>query len=720
MKNVVIGLLVVIVAILAVLLGIEYKRHPEDFRLLRPDELLPGPQPVATDSAGGRSTAELPQTAANVFKEMDGGIELTEDEIKGRNTWILWTAGSEQLWDHLAGHSYGIVDLLKTLDSRKRPSRFKELGLINEPGMKPAARPDQYGLWLDERDGPEPEGIDPKVYGRSSGVFGLRIYTNPAFDEQARKNWDPQKYYSDPSYYNDAKLVRPYRVGMTCGLCHVAPHPLYPPDDPEAPQYKNLASAIGNQYFREGLVFAYNLKPGSFLWEIINSQPAGTSDTSRIATDHINNPGAMNAIFSLDARLSAAHEEHLSGGALNLPGGDHRLVPHILKDGADSCGVPSATIRVFINIGLFHQQWFQCHNPLVGLFPQKPFEIWKAQQNSVYWRATEERLDNIANFFKKIKPMRLEDAPGGKEFLTKDDAVMKRGKLMFAENCARCHSSKQPPADVTGAAAREWFRKEVEKPDFLDNNFLSDEVRYPVTEIRTNAARALGTNAMRGHVWDNFSSETYKTLPSVGEIQTYNPADPGTPFRFTAPEGGPGYYRPPSLISIWATAPFFHNNCLGEPSSDPSVKGRMKAFNDAAEKLLWPEKRLGPKSIWKTTQESFLEIPLTVLPKELHALCEKDVLKIGPIPAGTPINLLANLEPKLEDWVRLIPEAKAWWLAQKLNPDSDATKQLTKKMVGDLLKASKCPDLIEDRGHEYGKELPDADKRALIEYLKTL
>jgi hypothetical protein len=28
--------------------------------------------------------------------------------------------------------------------------------------------------------------------------------------------------------------------------------------------------------------------------------------------------------------------------------------------------------------------------------------------------------------------------------------------------------------------------------------------------------------------------------------------------------------------------------------------------------------------------------------------------------------------------------------------------------------------LIEDRGHYFGTELADADKRALIEYLKTL
>jgi hypothetical protein len=34
--------------------------------------------------------------------------------------------------------------------------------------------------------------------------------------------------------------------------------------------------------------------------------------------------------------------------------------------------------------------------------------------------------------------------------------------------------------------------------------------------------------------------------------------------------------------------------------------------------------------------------------------------------------------------------------------------------------ASTCPDLIEDRGHVFGANLPDADKRALIEFLKTL
>jgi hypothetical protein len=40
--------------------------------------------------------------------------------------------------------------------------------------------------------------------------------------------------------------------------------------------------------------------------------------------------------------------------------------------------------------------------------------------------------------------------------------------------------------------------------------------------------------------------------------------------------------------------------------------------------------------------------------------------------------------------------------------------------VPDLLAHSKCPDFIEDEGHEFGTDLPDEDKEALIEYLKTL
>jgi hypothetical protein len=53
--------------------------------------------------------------------------------------------------------------------------------------------------------------------------------------------------------------------------------------------------------------------------------------------------------------------------------------------------------------------------------------------------------------------------------------------------------------------------------------------------------------------------------------------------------------------------------------------------------------------------------------------------------------------------------------------DPAAAKAVLKKEVAPALwKVSKCPDLVEDRGHYFGTELPDADKLALIEFLKTL
>ena len=60
------------------------------------------------------------------------------------------------------------------------------------------------------------------------------------------------------------------------------------------------------------------------------------------------------------------------------------------------------------------------------------------------------------------------------------------------------------------------MREIVHADDFLDGNYLSNELRVPVTLLETNACSPLATNAIAGNIWDNFSSQTYKELPSVG------------------------------------------------------------------------------------------------------------------------------------------------------------------------------------------------------------
>ena len=39
--------------------------------------------------------------------------------------------------------------------------------------------------------------------------------------------------------------------------------------------------------------------------------------------------------------------------------------------------------------------------------------------------------------------------------------------------------------------------------------------------------------------------------------------------------------------------------------------------------------------------------------------------------------------------------------------------------VPDLVEHSNCPDYVVNRGHYFGSNLGDGDKRALIEFLKT-
>ena len=301
---------------------------------------------------------------------------------------------------------------------------------------------------------------------------------------------------------------------------------------------------------------------------------------------------------------------------------------------------------------------------------------------------------------------------------------MERGKEVFAESCAACHSSKQPPPNIDPQSGdgKAWFRAAVMKADFLENNFLSNDRRYPLTVIGTNSARALATNAKAGHVWDNFSSQTYKEISPVDELDFYNPFDETRPIKFRPKDKntGPGYYRVASLVSLWSSAPFLHNNALGKFTGDPSVAGRMEAFNDAAEKLLWPEKRLGKASIWRTQNECFLHLRKEFVPKPLQGFADKDgYLKIGPIPKDTPVNLLANLEPDFQhmDLFVGIVEKLIKINAEKLS--SEAAGAELRKLVPELLAANKCPDFIEDKGHYFGTDLSDSDKRALIEFLKT-
>jgi hypothetical protein len=298
-----------------------------------PDSASAAPGPLDEAKLAGREADSLPPADEDYFKQMDNGVELTADEIKGRNMWLVWTGGNDRLWDQLTVSTLGTFDLLKTISSHpalknSRDNRWNYLGLVNEPCFDKATGPDpkHFGLWLDQRRAdcpPDPFADENKYpgveigargrnmpvgsyYGEPTGVLGLRLFPNPAFDAEAQRKWDPVRYYEDPDYYLSKDLVRPYRVGMSCGFCHAGPSPINPPADPENPGWENLNSTVGAQYFWFDRVFSWAADPRYYMFQLIHAYRPGTLDTSLVSSDYIINPRTMNAVYSLGARLESA------------------------------------------------------------------------------------------------------------------------------------------------------------------------------------------------------------------------------------------------------------------------------------------------------------------------------------------------------------------------------------------------------------------------------
>ncbi|MDN5850266.1 MAG: hypothetical protein L0H63_11650, partial [Nitrococcus sp.] len=192
-------------------------------------------------------------------------------------------------------------------------------------------------------------------------------------------------------------------------------------------------------------------------------------------------------------------------------------------------------------------------------------------------------------------------------------------------------------------------------------------------------------------------------------------------------------------------------NTVGKFYWKPSVEARMRAFQSGIEQMLWPEKRdqdpvLGdkvPGLIDRTTEQSYLTIPHGFLPELLVKLFapfrdqlpwlftpEGDI-EIGPIPKGTPVGLLGNLElyPDKANWlegilhryklIKLIVPLAIDLHALPENATDAQARRVFADLVDPLLDLNKCPDFVVNRGHYFGTDLSDQDKLALIEYLKT-
>jgi cytochrome c5 len=113
-------------------------------------------------------------------------------------------------------------------------------------------------------------------------------------------------------------------------------------------------------------------------------------------------------------------------------------------------------------------------------------------------------------------------------------------------------------------------------------------------------------------------------------------------------------YRTVPLTGIWATAPFLHNQSVGPI----------------------PPANASPEERAQAYEAAMRELLLLSRQPKINTL----PVQVGPFPPGTPLTFVFSRDPT----------------------------------TGEVL----CDDIVENRGHHYGAELPDEDKEALVFWLR--
>lgn len=640
-------------------------------------------------------------------------------------------------------------------------------------------------------------------FGTSTGALGLRKFPNPRFDPEKWKalngslaSWDGyRKFLSDDPEDGDSRVNRlldgsiepPFRIGMACGACHIGYNPLNPPADPNNPRWENIDGLVGNQYSRISNLLASGMSEHRLEWQLVARARPGIVDTSALPMDTVSNPGTMNAIINFARRPLFEHRVLKWRKAGSCPADADpaacwcepdkpgkcwersertELVPNILKGGEDSIGFNEAIQRVYFNIGSCAEQCWINHisdlravDPAQRNYGQTPFDIGQCRRDCASFRAIEDRLDDVAAFFMTARPTDLWVArklpsPRDLEIALDQEffeGAVELGRDVFADRCARCHSSQAGPYENVDFHATDPADPTL-RLDWLGNDEVS-----PASEIGTYPARALHSNHMPGRVWEQYAALDLHERP----------ADPNRPEVMKG--SGRGYYRNISLLSAWAHAPFMHNNGIGpeicgKPGDaavdfyrspyvdaegkplasppdcwafDPSVEGRYALYKASMEDLLYPDRRV-PK--------------MAVLDKDI-IIDVASKLKIGDIetglalrvPAGYPAVALNSLRFKdlIQDMVLVArsPERFDEKYATLLNEAQraelrDGLVDLRGKIlaepgpvildlvgdVGEFVQRyySNVLARIENAGHRFGEDLSDREKQALIAFVATL
>ena len=272
--------------------------------------------------------------------------------MRGRNNWIVWTAGNDRFWDQLSSKfSYGTIDLLKTISSHQsakygRHNRWqlprawstsRASGRTDAAGSRPDAS-DCFGSTSAYRDPelrPDPfeneEQVSRREDRRSRQDRAGRIastVTPPAWWVFASSRIPistrrRQGALGRGEVLHRSVVLQRQEPGEAVSRGHVVrllprrtePVRIRPPI--RRIRRGRISTATLARSTSGWTASSSEIRRAtSFPYQLFHTSRPGALDTSFVSSDHINNPRTMNAIYNLGARLEIARKwgsEELAG-----------------------------------------------------------------------------------------------------------------------------------------------------------------------------------------------------------------------------------------------------------------------------------------------------------------------------------------------------------------------------------------------------------------------
>ena len=400
----------------------------------------------------------------------------------------------------------------------------------------------------------------------------------------------------------DGSIEPPFLVGTSCGSCHIAFDPLNPPSDPARPEWQNIKGGIGNQYLRISELLGSGMPYDSIEYQMFSHARPGTSDTSAIPNDQVSNPGTINALINLPQRPVFAGEDVIkwrtatacpatpaAGDEVLVRAGARRQVLDSVARRGEATRTPHPEGRRGLDRGARGDPAgvLQYRFLLRAMLAQPPDRSAPARP-----RGAQLRPDALRH---RAVPARLSQLPGdrgpagriSRRSCSRRRTTRPTCTLRAKRRCRRKNPSRRATATTTWSrtSTRQFGKGAVARGRvvFAEKCATLPFQRAGVGGRRFRQSRLQGARPedrapprlARQRPGD--AGERGRNLPLPGAaLQPHGGprlagvrlgdaarAQAGSATSRRKRDGGRGYYRNISLLSLWAHAPFMHNNAIG-------------------------------------------------------------------------------------------------------------------------------------------------------------